>query len=154
MLDCDDSEPARAPATPPRRLSLDEIKFVRAATGAFLNSSLKFGTKGPNELESNSNPDPDFSLSDPMRRELARKEVLRPLLALLNFRQDPLRRVQPLYHVGEWSTNGSEERRDVASTAVRWAANVLEDVLSEGGCRGACTPPPPEQTLLTSSTVR
>ncbi|KWU41325.1 hypothetical protein RHOSPDRAFT_37134 [Rhodotorula sp. JG-1b] len=110
VLDCDGSEPARAPATPPQRLSLDEIKFVRAATGAFLNSSLKF---------------------DPMRRELARKEVLRPLLALLDFRQDPSRRVQPLYRVGEWSTSGSEERRDVASTAVRWAANVLEDVMSE-----------------------
>jgi hypothetical protein len=36
----------------------------------------------------------------------------------------------------------------VASTAVRWAANVLEDVLSEGGCRGARFSP--EQTLLTA----
>lgn len=85
--------------------------------------------------------------SDPMRRELARKEVLRPLLALLDFRQGSSRRIQPLYRIGEWSTSGSDEYQDVASTAVRWAANVLEDVLSEGGCRGARFSP--EQTLLT-----
>lgn len=53
MLECDGA-PEQAPVTPPRRLSLDEIKFVRAATGAFLNSSLKFGTQGPNELASDS----------------------------------------------------------------------------------------------------
>lgn len=110
MLECDDAAPEHAPSTPSRNLSLDEIKFVRAATGAFLNSSLKF---------------------DPMRRELARKGVLRPLLALLDFRRDSSRRILPLYRIGEWSTGGSDERRDVASTAVRWAANVLEDVLSE-----------------------
>ncbi|GAA5971131.1 hypothetical protein JCM8115_003070 [Rhodotorula mucilaginosa] len=110
MLECDNIKPAHAPSTPSRSLSLAEIKFVRAATGAFLNSSLKF---------------------DPMRRELARKEVLRPLLALLDFRQGSSRRIQPLYRIGEWSTSGSDEYQDVASTAVRWAANVLEDVLSE-----------------------
>jgi len=33
-----------------RRLSIDELKFVRATTGAFLNSSLKFGASRSSPL--------------------------------------------------------------------------------------------------------
>ncbi|GAA5988181.1 hypothetical protein JCM10908_002098 [Rhodotorula pacifica] len=116
ILGCDEG-PTRIASNSPRELSLEEVKFVRATTGAFLNSSLKF---------------------DPMRRELARKEGLQSLLALLDFRQPSTRRVSPIYQIGEWAGTGGErtsenleERRDAASTAVRWAANVLEDVLAE-----------------------
>lgn len=90
-------------------------------------------------------PDIGFSLCpiDPMRRELAREEVLRPLLALLDFREETPRHLPPIYCIGEWARSSShfagddrEECRDTAATAIRWAANVLEDVLSEGACSG------------------
>lgn len=41
------AEGERMPATGQRELSVEELKFVRATTGAFLNASLKFGAPVP-----------------------------------------------------------------------------------------------------------
>ncbi|GAA6006995.1 uncharacterized protein JCM10292_003424 [Rhodotorula paludigena] len=103
---------------PQRRLSVDELKFLRATTGAFLNSSLKF---------------------DPMRRELTRKEILTPLLAPLDARTTAGKRTEPVCVVGCWARDVPtgmdedewEERLALGRTTVEWAANVLEDVLGE-----------------------
>ncbi|GAA5844501.1 hypothetical protein JCM9279_006325 [Rhodotorula babjevae] len=101
-----------------RRLSIDELKFVRATTGALLNSSLKF---------------------DPMRRHLSRREILLPLLALLDARATAGKATSPVYTVGCWAheageeedLNEREERLQIGQMAAGWAANVLEDVLGE-----------------------
>ncbi|GAA5924012.1 hypothetical protein JCM3775_005573 [Rhodotorula graminis] len=98
-------------------LSINELKFVRATTGAFLNASLKF---------------------DPMRRHLSRREILVPLLALLDARTTAGKSTSPIYTVGCWAhevgegnADEREERLQIGQMAAGWAANVLEDVLGE-----------------------
>ncbi|BGP56128.1 hypothetical protein JCM8202_005895 [Rhodotorula sphaerocarpa] len=112
-LGCGSSYPEGSEGGPAQgRLDLDEVRFVRAGAGAFLNSSLQF---------------------DPMRRELARREVVTALLALLDMSHAAPRTTRPVYVTSEWAYESDEkeqERREIASTAVRWAANVLEDVLA------------------------
>ncbi|KPV77656.1 uncharacterized protein RHOBADRAFT_51482 [Rhodotorula graminis WP1] len=101
-----------------RPLSIDELKFVRATTGAFLNASLKF---------------------DPMRRHLSRREILVPLLALLDARTTAGKSTSPVYTVGCWAhevgegdnADEREERLQIGQMAAGWTANVLEDVLGE-----------------------
>ncbi|GAA6051123.1 hypothetical protein JCM3770_004726 [Rhodotorula araucariae] len=101
-----------------RLLSGEELKFVRATTGAFFNSSLKF---------------------DPMRRYLSQRAVLIPLLTLLDVRASAGKRTAPIYNVGCWArgpvegedADAWEERTQMGQMAAGWAANVLEDVLGE-----------------------
>ncbi|BGP70994.1 hypothetical protein NBRC10513v2_004358 [Rhodotorula toruloides] len=97
-----------------KELSLDELTFVRATTGAMLNSSLKF---------------------DPIRRELTRREYLLPLLAILDSQMTG-RATAPVYTTGSWAAESAdpqrEQRMQVRSMAAGWAANILEDVLGEG----------------------
>ncbi|CDR42013.1 RHTO0S06e08768g1_1 [Rhodotorula toruloides] len=94
-------------------LSLKELTFVRAATGAMLNSSLKF---------------------DPVRRELTRREYLVPLLAIINSRTVG-KATAPVYTTGSWAVESADSQREqrlqIGSMAAGWAANVLEDVLVE-----------------------
>uniref|UniRef100_A0A0K3CCD8 FGENESH: predicted gene_3.532 protein n=1 Tax=Rhodotorula toruloides TaxID=5286 RepID=A0A0K3CCD8_RHOTO len=96
-----------------KELSLDELTFVRATTGAMLNSSLKF---------------------DPIRRELTRREYLLPLLAILDSQMTG-RATAPVYTTGSWAAESAdpqrEQRMQVRSMAAGWAANILEDVLGE-----------------------
>ncbi|BGP32744.1 hypothetical protein JCM10296v2_004528 [Rhodotorula toruloides] len=95
-----------------RDLSLEELTFVRAATGGMLNSSLKF---------------------DPVRRELTRREYLLPLLAILDSRTGSA--TVPVYSTGSWAVVSEESEREkrlqIGSMAAGWAANILEDVLGE-----------------------
>ncbi|GAA5936520.1 uncharacterized protein JCM15063_001909 [Sporobolomyces koalae] len=100
-----------------RRLTIDELKLLRASTGATLNSSLKF---------------------DPIRREVAKPESVRSLLSLVDNRPDS-RTAEPVYVVGmhyatvpvamdveEW-----QERLAIGEQIASWTMNILEDVLSE-----------------------
>ncbi|BGP40804.1 hypothetical protein JCM10450v2_004807 [Rhodotorula kratochvilovae] len=101
-----------------RRLTIAELKLVRAITGALLNSSLKF---------------------DPMRRYLAQHEILSPLLRLLDPRTTAGKRTAPIYIPGCWARGPAEgedadeweERVGMGQVAAGWSANVLEDVLGE-----------------------
>ncbi|GAA5890729.1 hypothetical protein JCM8208_004976 [Rhodotorula glutinis] len=118
-----------------RRLSVEELKFVRATTGAFLNASLKF---------------------DPMRRHLSRREILSPLVALLDARTTAGKATSPIYVVGCWArevgegegVDELEDRLQIGQMAAGWAANVLEDVLGESK-----TAFPPSGILSLSSIV-
>ncbi|GAA5878537.1 hypothetical protein JCM1840_005541 [Sporobolomyces johnsonii] len=98
-----------------RELTVPELKCVRAAVGAMLNSSLKF---------------------DPIRRELTKAEILSPLLALLDARPSA-NNAAPVYVVGAWAADPSgdveewKERLELGSTIASWVMNVLEDVLGE-----------------------
>ncbi|GAA5826453.1 hypothetical protein JCM11251_002378 [Rhodosporidiobolus azoricus] len=99
-----------------RVLSVEELKFVRAAVGALLNMSLKF---------------------DPVRRELVTLPVLRPLLALLDCRPNAGKRTAAVYTVGCWADRPTEdvqeweERVQIGSMILSWTVNILEDVLGE-----------------------
>ncbi|GEM07836.1 GTP binding protein [Rhodotorula toruloides] len=96
-----------------RELSHEELTFVRAATGAMLNSSLMF---------------------DPVRQELTRREYLLPLLAILDSRTAG-RVTAPVYTTGSWAIQTDDAKREqrlhIGSMAAGWAANILEDVLGE-----------------------
>ncbi|GAA5933038.1 hypothetical protein JCM1841_003223 [Sporobolomyces salmonicolor] len=98
-----------------RELRVPELKCVRAAVGAMLNSSLKF---------------------DPIRCELTKAEILCPLLALLDARPSA-NNAAPVYVVGAWAADPSgdveewKERLELGSTIASWVMNILEDVLGE-----------------------
>ncbi|GAA6003046.1 hypothetical protein JCM10207_001961 [Rhodosporidiobolus poonsookiae] len=99
-----------------RVLRVEELKLLRAAVGALLNMSLKF---------------------DPVRRELTKREILRPLLALLDTRTSACKSTAPIYTVGCWAQSSVgdadewEERLQIGSTVLSWVVNILEDVLAE-----------------------
>ncbi|GAA5896449.1 hypothetical protein JCM6882_001016 [Rhodosporidiobolus microsporus] len=99
-----------------RVLSVEELKFVRATVGALLNMSLKF---------------------DPVRRELATRPILLPLLALLDSRTNACKRTAPVYTVGCWAVEPTgdvdewEERVQIGSMILSWTVNILQDVLGE-----------------------
>ncbi|GAA6060054.1 hypothetical protein JCM10212_001051 [Sporobolomyces blumeae] len=98
-----------------RKLGMLELKLLRAAVGALLNSSLKF---------------------DPIRRELTKSTVLASLLSLIDNRPDS-RTALPVYVVGQWASESTatdgdaEERVELGETIARWTVSVLEDVLGE-----------------------
>jgi len=79
---------------------------------------------------------------DPIRRELARPEILRSLLSLIDNRPNSTS-AKPVYFVGahlrgtnkctkESSEEEWEERLELGETIAGWTMNILEDVLSEG----------------------
>ncbi|GAA5898434.1 uncharacterized protein JCM6883_001021 [Sporobolomyces salmoneus] len=105
-----------------KALLIDELKMMRAAVGAMLNSSLKF---------------------HPIRKELARPEILRSLLSLVDNRPNSAS-AKPVYFVGMHTLRPRElnvveeewdERLELGETIAGWTMNVLEDVLSEDNSR-------------------
>lgn len=74
-----------------------------------------------------------------MRRHLSRREILSPLVALLDARTTAGKATSPIYVVGCWArevgegegVDELEDRLQIGQMAAGWAANVLEDVLGE-----------------------
>lgn len=135
-------------------LGVDELKMLRASAGALLNSSLKFGELSPflailslTFVQLLGAPKLNlFNIYvDPIRRELARPEILRSLLSLIDNRPNSTS-AKPVYFVGahlqgtnkgteESSDEEWEERLELGETIAGWTMNILEDVLSEGKSR-------------------
>lgn len=78
--------------------------------------------------------------TDPIRKELARPEILRSLLSLVDNRPNSAS-AKPVYFVGMHTLRPRElnvveeewdERLELGETIAGWTMNVLEDVLSEG----------------------
>ena len=90
-----------------------------------------------------------------MRRHLSQREILIPLLALLDPRTTAGKATSPIYTVGRWvhelgegeDGDEREERLQIGQMAAGWAANVLEDVLGE--CASLSSLPVPASSLYT-----
>jgi hypothetical protein len=135
-------------------LGVGELKMLRASAGALLNSSLKFGELSPFLPTLGVKPVQRLGTSklkyiivyaDPIRRELARSEILCSLLSLIDNRPSSTS-AKPVYFVGahlqgtnkgteESSDEEWEERLELGETIAGWTMNILEDVLSEGKSR-------------------
>ncbi|SCV69780.1 BQ2448_1174 [Microbotryum intermedium] len=110
-------EAVRGSSGKARVLSTPELKFVRAAIGALLNASLKY---------------------DPIRKELSSPAAVSVLLAILDARNTPDRKIAPIYVVGSWMSSPGQvdedewtERVELGSTIAGWVMSILEDALAD-----------------------